>query len=436
MCRNAILNCWRAVLLRCALCAIAAGTARAELSSRFDLSNEATWIHNHILLAEVASVRHVEALYGRVFQQIAHVTVTLKERFTPDQPSFQAQDGSTVTFGGTALAFPRVRRHEQPPTLTAGEPLILISPRHGKEVAYVIQPGVRGVPADVATSLRAIRRLRLPDATDAQFVNAALQRCPVLARYAMRRLLAADTLPPQPEFVPQLRAVRDAQHTSIAVALLASRLLSRISGQPPLSRDEYLWLKARLVHTDPLDTYALTRLLNRMVAYTDRRAETIGFLLVCSRDSTIPDQVRIACADALVMHLFEYQHPDAHSESILDTLVELLQDDRRAVRLGTARALAMAAYYVLDWAERKSEERPEVDIIKSALQAAVERETDLGAWRSMMLVLERMDVYAEWHRVFQQRRHFRNGGRDPGGSGIFPPAFAYSSSSVARRPAV
>ncbi len=237
----------RAALAACVVSSIAGTPARAGWPHRVpDFSEESTWTANHIVLAEV--------LFSRLFHVMQY--------FTPDELPFRVEHDSkwlesAQLFRGKerplpdsdelnaillegSYVFPAHRADQPKPEI--GDRLIVVipkDPRRSNHGNYLLQPGVRPFEPDIADTLLTISKLRSPDAADTDLASAALQPKPLLAKYAMKRLLAADAPLRDVHFQRELRAVRDAEDTRGDVALVASSLLSRLSGHEMLNRDEY-----------------------------------------------------------------------------------------------------------------------------------------------------------------------------------------------------
>lgn len=377
-----------ALLAAYLVCSIAGTPARAGWPHRVpDFSEESTWTANHIFFAEV--------LFPRLFQ--------VMQTFTPDELPFRVEHDSkwlevardfrgkerpladsdelNVILWKGSYVFPTHRGNQ--PVPKTGDRLIVVIPKDRSRPNYgnyLLQPGVRPFEPDIADTLLAISKLRLPDAVDTDLVSAALQPEPLLAKYAMKRLLAAEVPLRDSHFQRELRAVRDAEDTGSDVALVASRLLSRLSGHEPLNRDEYEWLKTRVSQAKTLDMFCLRNLLRRIGEYSEQRTETIQLLTGLARDSAIPGDRRVACLDALTTPaIFGYEQPDRHSDSVVHAFVDLLGDENPYVRGRIAASLGKLGSYLSKSAPPSTEKRAYVDKITAVLHSAIERETHQGA---------------------------------------------------------
>ncbi len=394
----------RAALAACVVSSIAGTPAHAGWPHQVpDFSEESIWTANHIVFAEV--------LFWRLLQ--------VMQCFTPDELPFRVEHDSrwlemAQQFRGKerplpdsdelnailldGYVFPAHRVNQPKPEM--GDRLIVVipkDPRRPNYGNYLLQPGVWPFEPDIADTLLAISKLRSPDAVDTDLVSAALQPEPLLAKYAMKRLLAADAPLRDAHFQRELRAVRDAEDTRSDVALVASSLLSRLSGQELLNRDEYDWLKTRVSQAKTLDMFCLRNFLRRIGEYSEQRAETIQLLTGLARDSAIPHKVRLECLDPLTTQaIFRYEQPDTHSDTVVRAFVDLLGHEDRYVRFRIADGLCRIGYYLSRSAPPSAEKRAHVDKITAALHNAIERETDrialLFMRRSMDRLIERVEV--------------------------------------------
>ncbi len=139
--------------------------------------------------------------------------------------------------------------------------------------------------------------------------------------------------------------------------------------------------------------FCLRNFLKRIGEYSEHRADTIQLLTGLARDSAIPADVRLECLDPLTTRaIFRYEQPDAHSDDVVRTFVDLLGHEERNVRIRMAHGLGRIGYYLLRSAPPTAEKRAYVDKITAALQNAIGRETDRIA---LLLMRESMDRLVE-----------------------------------------
>ncbi|MDZ7618335.1 MAG: hypothetical protein U1E05_15120 [Patescibacteria group bacterium] len=245
-------------------------------------------------------------------------------------------------------------------------------------MSYFLQPGTYMGYADIGAALHRISRLRMPHAAHDEFLNAALEVHPLLAKYALNRLLVAEA-PPDDDFVQRLLAARDSPEIDTEVALLASRLLSRLTEKPPLNRDEYVWLKTRLMAPTTGRPKPLQPFIRRILEYSDERAETIELFVNIGLGADFPDETRLACMDALIEpEVFKYDHPDVHSHTIVRALLQLLEHDTTKLRGGITGALWKMGMHVSHLTHVNTELREILEEIATALRDAVKRESVVG----------------------------------------------------------
>ncbi len=362
---------------------------RAATVAMPDVTDEWIWATHHVLLMKVVEVRHVSVLPRQGKDTMRHVTLTIVESLTPEAAPFIADPPGTRTFPESWFAFPDVDFGALP-DVGPGDELLVIASRSRKCLLFCRHLLDEGIRAKLVNPLRSIAELRKSDKVRDLFVAASNVDATV-AMYALNRLLTHDELDAAPEEVDRMRSLRNSTN-SASVPLLASRLVSRLSGKPEMNSEEYAWLIERLSQFDEHDPYFVHRHLRRLIKYHDERVHTIDQLIGVIADRARPSSVRSACLWVLEDHdLFQFDIPDAHSEALVDTATAALDDDCWIVRCSAGKTLyGMARTAARSQAPEATRQRW-IDHVKTALRNAHERETEQIVRWSIEASLRRLD---------------------------------------------
>ncbi len=170
--------------------------------------------------------------------------------------------------------------------------------------------------------------------------NGVFSADPAVARYSLRSLLEQPSTPADPDYRSKLLRLRDSEQQTVQVRLLAGRLASRLDGQPDRSDTEYSWLMTAISSSQSPSWKELAPLVDRLLEFDTRRAQSVGFLTELATDAAARPAVRIAAYGAFEdPRLFRFEAPDVESGRIFQACISMLHDRGPDVRAAGAAVL-------------------------------------------------------------------------------------------------
>jgi hypothetical protein len=186
-----------------------------------------------------------------------------------------------------------------------------------------------------------IAKLRENRANQAAYTQSVFSTNPVVSRYSLRHLLEEAEVQPQDGFVSQLLVLRDDESRDLQVRVLANRLVDKLAGRSDHSDGEYVWLQDSLAGLKEEGEWTqLTPLVDRLLEFESKRPDSVSFFTHLATDPRAMKSARIAGYSTFEdPRIFHFEMPDALSERIFQTCMEMLKDQEPAMRAAGAALL-------------------------------------------------------------------------------------------------
>lgn len=229
---------------------------------------------------------------------------------------------------------------EDPPRISVNDSLILYFAKQGPTPIVTTKLSGEIEDAPRVKALLQIAKFRANEGGVQAVSEGVFSKEGVVALYCLKRLLNRPRFEANADYIARLTALRADERGEAQVRILASRLDDHLGGRPPDSEQDYVWLKAALAQTPEPDWAQLRPFVDRLLDFKSRRAESAIYLTSLVRDQDKPESVRIAAYSSFDNpRLFNFSAPDAESERVFETCVEMLKDSQGLIRRAGAALL-------------------------------------------------------------------------------------------------
>lgn len=290
-----------------------------------DVTSDAYWDQHDICLFRVTSL-------GNNAEGREQVTLTLARSFT----ARPVEETKTVPLGH--LWFGPL--HEGVPSIKLDNLLIVYISKAGH--APIVATVVPGDPnqSPVVKRLSRIAEFRAARGEPEALGNGVFDRDQVVSLYCLKRLVSRPPSPPPSDYVARLREQQGNPACDVQVRLLTNDLANKLEDKPPNSEEEYRWLQTALSQSRGQDWKQLRFFVERQLSLSRRRAQNAAFLCGLVKDAMREESIRIAAYSAFDdPRLFDFARPDAVSDRIFDTCIDMLNDRASLIRRAGAALL-------------------------------------------------------------------------------------------------
>jgi hypothetical protein len=187
--------------------------------------------------------------------------------------------------------------------------------------------------------LQAIAKLRQNPSDQPAYLSGVFTGDSLVSQYCLRHLLNQPPARASGADLARLLRLRDDVSQDMQARMLANRVANRLAGGGDQPDAEYSWLQATLAAPRAEAWPALKHLVQRMFDFQIRRSETVDFLTRLVLNPAAPLDARIAAYGAFENpRIFLFDAPDAISQQVFETCVQMLQDPEPVIR-GAGAAL-------------------------------------------------------------------------------------------------
>jgi hypothetical protein len=348
----------------------AAGQTQAKnIDYTPDVTSDAYWDTHHIGAVRVTAA-------GKDEQNREYIIYEL-ERQLAGQPLEQARTVlvSHLWFGLNA---------EEPPLIRVNDRLVLYIAKD--EPAPLVAAKLDGAlgGSQVLDSLVQIARLRANQGDLQAYMDGVFAGDPILSRYSLRHLLEQKALPAPGNYVLRVRQLRDEESRETKLRVLANRLAERLEGRSEYSDTEYSWLQASLARSKTERWMDLRPFVDRLLEFETKRPESVAFFARLVGSLVSSQAVRIAAYSTFEdARVFRFENPDALSEQITETCIQMLKD-----RESSIRAAGAALLYNISMRLNPENKSRYMDRSRTAIQNAFEDESDVAIRNQLANYLE------------------------------------------------
>jgi hypothetical protein len=352
---------WRLRLCVTAMLGCAAVMAHAKnVDYTPAIASSDYWDSHHIAVVQAISTG------GQIDEdgQPESVTYQVETRISDeDIEAIRTVPFSDLWFGGDEV---------KPNPIAAGDRFAIYYDREEPAQIAVIPLPAGAAGAQIAATLRSISVLRKNGGAQA-YLDAVLAADPMVARYSLRYLLAqTGWLKANEDYMAKLLRIRDDLLRETGDRILAGRLANRLERTSDTPDAEYTRLEASLTGSQNEQWTSLKPLVDRLLEFTDKRPDTVAFLIQLATTSTVAQPIRIVAYGAFVdPRLFHFDAPDAESGLIYQACLQMLSDQDPTMR----RAGAALVYNITMTVNLANRPRY-MQQSKKALGAALSAETD------------------------------------------------------------
>ncbi|MBI3757311.1 MAG: hypothetical protein HY267_04975 [Deltaproteobacteria bacterium] len=264
--------------------------------------------------------------------------------------------------------------NEDPPNISVNDSLILYYAKQGPTPIVTTKLSEKIEEAPRVKALLQIAKFRANEGGVPAVKEGVFSKEGVVALYSLKRLLNLPRFEANAEYIARLTTLRANERGEAQVRILASRLAEHLGGRPPDSEQDYVWLKAALAQTRASDWAQLRPFVDRLLDFKSRRAESTIYLTSLVKDQDKPESVRIAAYSSFDdPRLFNFNAPDAESERVFETCLEMLKDSQGLIRRAGAALLLNISVRIDPTTKQGYVQRA-----KAAIEAASVAEKDEG----------------------------------------------------------
>jgi hypothetical protein len=307
------------------LLAAATGQAHAKhIDSTPDITSDAFWDANHIAAVRVTA-------RGKDAKSRDYIAYQLETQLS-DGPIERTRTVpvSHLWFGEDA--------GETPP-LAVNDRIILIYAKHGPGPIVATHLDIESGDSQSWNALVQIARLRANRADLPAYMERVLSSDAIVSSYCLKHLLEQTGVQAPRGYMANLLRLRDEESRGVRVRILANRLADRLAGRLDFSDEEYGWLRTSLVRSRIDEWTELLPFVDRLLEFENKRPESVEFFAQVTLDAGAADAIRIAAYSTLEdPRMFNSETPDAVSERIFQTCLQMVQDRAPAIR-GAGAAL-------------------------------------------------------------------------------------------------
>jgi hypothetical protein len=229
---------------------------------------------------------------------------------------------------------------EEPPVIHVNDRLVLYIAKDGPAPLVAAKLDITSERSQVLDILVQISSLRANPGDLQGYMEGVFAGDPVLARYCLRHLLEQAALRASGTYVARLRQLRDEESRETKLRVLANRLAERLEGRPEYSDTEYSWLQASLARSKADQWTELRPFVDRLLEFEAKRPESVAFFARLATNPVSAQAVRIAAYSTFEdARMFHFEIPDALSEQVTETCIQMLKDRESAIRAAGAALL-------------------------------------------------------------------------------------------------
>jgi hypothetical protein len=344
----------------------AAGQTQAKnIDYTPDVTSDSYWDTHHIGAVRVTAA-------GKDEQNREYIIYELERQLTGQPPDrARAVIVSHVWFGINA---------DEPPLIGVNDRLVLYIAKD--EPAPLVAAKLDG--SQVLDSLVQIAKLRANQGDLQAYMDGVFAGDPILSRYCLRYLSEQKVLPAPGNYVLRLRQLRDEESRETKLRVLANRLAERLEGRSEYSDTEYSWLQASLSRSKTERWMDLRPFVDRLLEFETKRPESVAFFARLVGSLVSSQAVRIAAYSTFEdARMFRFENPDALSEQITETCIQMLKD-----RESSIRAAGAALLYNISMRLNPENKSRYMDRSRTAMQNAFEDESDVAVRNQLAHYLE------------------------------------------------